>query len=245
MVQNLLELGLSYPPTTFLTVYKNQTLEWIPSDTQQNYKENCQDPTVKEYIKQWDNKLTYVLNSHGFRTSEIEEDNQSLVALGCSHTFGVGLSDNQVYCRLLADKLGCRLFNLGVPGGATDTAFRIASYWLPIIKPKYVVMVGPQPVRFEIRMFKTDRHVFIPGNTGPEKSVQEMAKRFISFEENALVNRHKNLLAIENITERFGGKFYSYNENMKVVDRARDNLHYGPVSHRNSAENIYNDIMSI
>src|SRR5210317_1609952 len=120
MVQNLLELGLSYPPTTFLTVYKNQTLEWIPSDTQQNYKENCQDPTVKEYIKQWDNKLTYVLNSHGFRTSEIEEDNQSLVALGCSHTFGVGLSDNQVYCRLLADKLGCRLFNLGVPGGATD-----------------------------------------------------------------------------------------------------------------------------
>ena len=72
-----------------------------------------------------------------------------------------------------------------------------------------------------------------------------MIKRYIANDENPVFNKQKNLLAIENITQRFGGKFYSYSENMKVVDRARDNLHYGPVSHRNLAENIYNDIMDI
>ena len=241
---DLEKLGTDYPPVTFLSRYAEQNLTWISTDTKERYNENCKNLKITDMIKQYDGKIIYQLNSDGFRCNELKEDPRCLVALGCSHTFGVGLPVEDTYCVRLAKMLDCDWYNLGVPAGSTDTAFRIASYWIPIIKPKYVVIVGPQPTRFEIRKSKNDEHVFVPGNTDDEPIAQEITKRFIVNDENIKFNRQKNLLAIENLTKRYGGSFYPHNLSHNTnTDWARDYLHYGPLWNQSVAEIIHKDII--
>ena len=83
--------GLDYVPTTELTKYANATHKWLFNDSKERYKSNCTNPEIAKHIST--NDVTYRLNTYGFRSREIVEDKNCIVALGCSHTFGLGLGE--------------------------------------------------------------------------------------------------------------------------------------------------------
>ena len=112
----------------------NKTMKYLP------YQD-----TAEAADPEWVDEITYTFNSYGFRSDEFEEDNDSIIFLGCSHTMGVGLPSNRVWCHLVASSLGLRYFNLGIGAGSLDSAFRVFSEWYPIIKPKYVFLQKPRP----------------------------------------------------------------------------------------------------
>ena len=242
-MQDLMQIGLNYAPTTILNQHSNKTHRWLAGDNEQRYKENLQKSEIAGHIKTFN--VSYKLNSNGFRTKEIVEDTSSVVALGCSHTFGLGLPEQDTYIAQLGKRLGINYYNLGVPGGSNDTAFRVASYWLPIIKPKYVVMLTPHMARFEMLEKKGGHRSFVPNEniTGVHRDI---IRFFITNDENLVLNRHKNLLGIENIVEHYNGKFYSYPEDIMTkqeeTDLARDWQHTGPKQNLVVAQLMYEDI---
>lgn len=236
--------SLTCVPRTELTQYANATHKWLFDDSLERYQRNLENPKISKHLPT--EPVTYSLNTNGFRSREIIEDTGCIVALGCSHTFGLGLREEDTFIAKLATMLDSTYYNLGVPGGASDTAFRIASYWLPIIKPKYVVMVTPPISRFEIIRTNGDAVLYNPNSKNLDKLVEDIAKHFVVSDANPIINRKKNLLAIENIVTTYNGKFYWYTEDImdKTIenDFARDWQHSGPKQNFKVAEQIYSDI---
>lgn len=240
------------PPVHVQTEYANKNLDWIPGDSFEKFNKHCQDTDKVEYLTQsgWDKPgcFTYNFNSNGFRTDELVYNPVSIVGLGCSHTLGHGLPQERVWVEILGKKLHCPVYNLGVIGCSLDTVFRIATYWLPIIKPKYVVLNCPEYERFECRSNKNDSISLTPGilewMSDEEATV---CKRWWLNDENSLYNGAKNVLAIENICQQHNIKFFAYspNEMERKFDKARDFCHRGPACHESFANRIYTDIRNI
>tara|TARA_B100001057_G_C22782128_1_gene924085 strand:- start:163 stop:1311 length:1149 start_codon:yes stop_codon:yes gene_type:complete len=70
--------------------------------------------------------LNYYINSHGFRSPELikpdinsQEDN-CIAFLGCSHTFGTGIDQKDMWTEIVANDLGCKPVNLGFPARGID-----------------------------------------------------------------------------------------------------------------------------
>lgn len=86
--------------------------------------------------------LTYYYNNHGFRTSDPYEGD-GIMLLGCSLTYGTGMHYNDIWPVKISKELDLNCWNFGMPGAGHDACYTYASYWLPILKPKYVCMLGP------------------------------------------------------------------------------------------------------
>ena len=59
-------------------------------------------------------EIVYNCNSYRYRQVEEIPDEDFILFLGCSHTFGVGLAEDELYCRLVSDKLQMPYVNGGV-----------------------------------------------------------------------------------------------------------------------------------
>ena len=83
------------------------------------------------------------LNRMGYRCHEWEpmpDGKKNVIVLGCSHTFGQGLNDNEHWVHFLSQHNTQRLryWNLGVPGASGDACVRrlwgtqkLLISWLP------------------------------------------------------------------------------------------------------------------
>jgi len=73
----------------------------------------------KYYQEQTSKTFTYSLNSQGYREKEWNQLdwNNSIICLGCSHTFGVGVPEDKTFPSQLSKKIGIPCINLGIPGG--------------------------------------------------------------------------------------------------------------------------------
>jgi len=224
-------LKLNYPPKHGASMYANQTLNWLPCDSEHFFEKNMQDPEKKKYIEQmgWQTPgcFTYTMNSQGFRTDELEYDPESFVALGCSFTCGVGLPLDMAWPSLLSSKFNRRVFNLGVGGCGMDTVFRIADYWLPIIKPKFVTLLVPPIWRVEVR--DNDGGDTIHPIDANKNSI---LKQWFANEENSKNNARKNILAIQSICDSINSPFFVVDSKLlSSLDNARDFMHQGPQGH--------------
>lgn len=67
-------------------------------------------------------KVEYTLNTLGFRGPEFDTHNwsESIVVVGCSCVFGVGVSDDETITHYLSKITGRNVINLGVPGGSNQ-----------------------------------------------------------------------------------------------------------------------------
>src|SRR6056300_1497585 len=103
-------------------------------------------PVLNDWVK-----LSYEVNSHGFRGIEMPtvKKPRSIITLGCSNTFGVGMPIGQIWPTLVGNTLKIRAYNLGVPLGSLDTAFRVLLAWLPKIRPSHVFLLEPPGIRYE------------------------------------------------------------------------------------------------
>lgn len=179
----------------------------------------------------WTDPILYETNSYGFRTKEFEECRDSIIFLGCSHTYGIGLPSDRIWCHLVAKELGLPYFNLSVAAGSLDTAFRVLSEWMPVVKSKMVFLQIPEARRevvwdesnLILRILATNKHV---------KNFHIMLN-----DVDYGLNRKKNLLAIEKICELHDSKFITLeNTNFVGEMRARDKLHYGYDFHEHFAK---------
>lgn len=115
--------------------------------------------------KPWqnDDRNEYTTNSYGHRSPEFGKQ-VDMVVTGCSQTYGMGVPDEQVWGKQLADKLGLSYVNLAAPGWSVQT---ILSSTLAYIEefgaPKVLVVLLPDfarmlmPIRFDVNRFNTGR----------------------------------------------------------------------------------------
>ena len=94
------------------------------------------------------------LNSHGYRCPEWEpmpDGKKNVVILGCSHTFGQGLNDDQHWVHFLSQHNNERLryWNLGVPGASGDACVRRLWGTQKLLDPKIIIMCWPDETRRE------------------------------------------------------------------------------------------------
>ena len=131
-----------------MSTWHNGENDWCPADTKELFEKNRQ-AAVKEG---WtEHNIKYKINSYGFRHhEEFREDRNSLVAIGCSNTFGIGVNYEQSWPYYVAKELGLNPINLGQPGGSIQACYRVAREWIPIIKPKVVMWFVPDPARREL-----------------------------------------------------------------------------------------------
>tara|TARA_B100000424_G_scaffold88152_1_gene65964 strand:+ start:3320 stop:4042 length:723 start_codon:yes stop_codon:yes gene_type:complete len=88
----------------------------------------------------------------------------TIVAIGCSHTYGTLLDGkqssslfnlNNSYAGCVAKKHKCKFINLSQPGGSNEFIFRVAIDWLTRYRKRdedYIVLIGwTSPFRMETR----------------------------------------------------------------------------------------------
>lgn len=135
---------LTGPGTKF-----KRRLEWLPGDTLENFEEQ-----PKEHQEIWNAKdpIYYDINQYGFRCGIFpeEECRESITFLGCSLTQGIGIHKENTWPVLLSNMLKLREINLGIPGGSTDSAFRVYNEWQKIHKSKLTCLLLPPCNRMEL-----------------------------------------------------------------------------------------------
>ena len=225
---------------------KNTETKWLPSDTQELFEENCANNRSKlEQYKWLDTPITYKFNSEGFRANEFDKTG-GIMFLGCSFTFGIGLPVEQTFSRIVSKELKTNCFNLGLPASSNDTAFRLADIWIPVLEPSMVVMLSPLPMRFEILSHEIpneEEAVSRFVTTMDQISNTADKSKWLDTNQNGLLNRRKNKLAIEKLCDDKKIKFVHDNtEDMKIVDFARDLSHPGTESNKLFADKILSKV---
>lgn len=125
---------------------------WDTSDTQESWNKNISVPELKQKLTDLgfvDRAITYEFNSHGFRTSEFDQQ-FDVVCFGCSYTMGTGVFAEDTWPAQLESLTGLRTANLGHAGSSNDTAFRFASHYLPALRPRYAIWLQTDRHRIEL-----------------------------------------------------------------------------------------------
>ena len=100
-------------------------------------KETALRKTHKPSWKYWKtHSLSYHMNSWGFRG--IEPQKNGAVFLGCSMTFGLGMSEELIWPTLVAQEMNTSCTNLGVCATGNDRASLLAWAWFDELKPRWV-----------------------------------------------------------------------------------------------------------
>jgi hypothetical protein len=88
-------------------------------------------------------KIEYVYNNFGFRGKDFKKENE-ILALGCSHTYGDGTPENDVWINILAKKLNLNVSNLAIGGESTILQIMKAFYYFEQVgHPKMIIGLFP------------------------------------------------------------------------------------------------------
>lgn len=99
--------------------------------------------------------ISYKFNSHGYRCDELQKS--SMLFLGCSYTFGVGLPLQDVWAAKLAAHFNTPYCNVAFHGGSATYNLRALQKVWDLVKPDKVIALLPYSHRLEF--FSDD-----PGN---------------------------------------------------------------------------------
>lgn len=240
---------------------------WFPTDTMEKWEKNMASPVIRESMihNGWDkiDSILYNVNIDGFRDSTSDSflryqghNDKFGIALGCSCTFGIGLKTEQTWVHKLSQLLGISILNFGIPGGAPDTSFRLASYWIEKLRPSFVIYVEPPPGRFEMIEYHgncTNCHL------GNPAKYDAFFKDWLVNEYNWKLDYKKNQMAMELLCIKYDIKFYHYsvnsdldclgrgrfriNEPYDLRERlARDQSHPGPKANELFAQRLAQEI---
>lgn len=107
-------------PFGFLPNTSDGSIHWHRGDNAKLYKKHA-----KKFGSKWKyykKDITYNLNNSGFRTKEWADIDwkNSVVLLGCSITYGVGLDEDETLAYHLEQKLNVPVINLGIPSAGNE-----------------------------------------------------------------------------------------------------------------------------
>lgn len=203
----------------------------------------------------------YKTNSHGYRCPEfrpLPDGGKNVVVLGCSHTFGEGLEENETWVSQAAKDSNktLRWWNLGQPGASADLMIRILYGTEKVLFPKIIIACWPAQSRRE----KLDQ---IPQNLTSNDALLKTENK--STDRN---NFLKNVFLLEKFAEKnqaktfhcFAEDVYEFNSDLQILKNytikncwpewdkhhlpnakrqqttipsvARDGVHYGVEHHR-------------
>jgi hypothetical protein len=220
---------------SYFKVLAETTRQWIPGDSLSVWEAHMTDPNKRSLLDKlgWTaENISYRFNRYGFRSDEFE--GEGTVFLGCSLTMGVGIDWERTWVYQVATALGTRCWNLGNSGAANDTCFRLANYWLPILKPKRVCMLSTFNHRIEL---------ITPEQIVPLKNHEDgpFIRQWIEVNDNCELNELKNIMAIQLLCNKFGIDLTIksvYDRVKDPDDLGRDLLHRGPKWNMSCAEDF-------
>lgn len=207
---------------------------WAGSDTEAQWKRNWHDPAKQRRLIDLGYEdpacITYQLNTQGFRCQEFD-DRPAGLAIGCSHTMGIGNRVQETWPAILGEMLNVHIWNLGVGGSGLDTQFRLLDFYAKLLRPKFVVHGVPSKTRSEI--FARDRwyHVMIE-NYYFDKWAPYWQEYFLN-DVNSDTNTKRNFMAIRWVCQQLDIPYYALWVDFQLdpekdIGTARDLMHYGP-----------------
>jgi hypothetical protein len=219
--------------------YATKTYLWAPEgmDTFNDWVSNLKNPQSRDKLDKngW---LThpgfeYRYNRFGFRGDDFAGQPEGL-AFGCSHTWGTGLPEQDVWVSQFSKISNATVWNLGVGGAAMDTVYRLVSFWVRHIRPEFVLLFTPPSYRYEIT---EDNETWIIKNV--HICSDDFSKHYFLNHKNSAVNYEKNLDAISAICDSVNAQLYvlsSDRNDLPTDQAARDACHSGPMAMATLAE---------
>jgi hypothetical protein len=207
----------------------------------------------------------YTYNELGFRGDSIHKEGFKVLSLGCSHTEGVGVNDNETwpaqFCNLIENSVN---FNFGVGGRSSDFIVRCLLSYYDVLKPDLVLIQYPNISRKEIYTPNGGVEPFMPQTswgylleTNDGKNIQNNMVS-LQNENSDFINWYKNHLLIKYFLESKGanwlwnGSLYipsDYKEFNRfdgdygtLIDKGVDCLHPGPKHNNVYANKLFGHI---
>lgn len=117
------------------------TYAFMSCDNEEDFENSLKFKPEDWYYRH--NSVEYTINSHKFRTKEFKDIDwkNSIVLLGCSYTFGVGVTDDDTISAQLEKLTGKPVVNLGQPG-ASNATIAYNSYYLKQNYPTPISIVN-------------------------------------------------------------------------------------------------------
>jgi hypothetical protein len=238
-------------PSHLQLQYANTTLNWCSTDSEQEFEKNLKNTQQYELLDKngWiDRNIEYSFNSYGFRSREIDTANPGFAVLGCSFTSGIGLPVDDLWPVRLSKKLSIPVDNLGVQGASNGLMFRIAHYWLPKVKPKFVILQQTFKERFEIIDQRNTSIMLMPGHAF-RPAIHAQFKDWWYTDANSIVDQQRNEFAIRHVCQQLEipvividvDKFI----NLQRGDKARDLQHAGSQTHNQASENFFKQLTTM
>jgi hypothetical protein len=212
-------------------------------------------------LPKFDSVKVYKTNSLGYRCPEfrpLPDGGKNVVVLGCSHTFGEGLEENETWVSQVATESNkiLRWWNLGQPGASADLMIRILHGTEKVLFPKIIIACWPAESRRERldshpqnltsndALLKTennytDRNNFLKNVFLLEKFAEKNnAKTFHCFAED-VYTLDNTLQVLKNYTIKNCWPEWDQHhlpdakrQHITTPDLARDGMHYGAEHHR-------------
>jgi hypothetical protein len=219
------------------------------------------------------NNPGYRVNSFGYRCPEwrpIPAGKKNVIVLGCSHTFGEGLDEGEVWVDqlyTLVDRRLLRFWNLGQPGASAEKIVRLLYSTEKVLFPKIIIICWPIWSRRErLENFpknltsgnellktetnETDKNNFLKNVFFAEKFAERQgAKIFHCFAED-IYDIQSTYVFTETSLKQCWPEWDSHHlpnakrEHITKFSLAKDGVHYGVDHHQVFAKNLYNKFKS-
>jgi len=258
-VRDDVEIGIKDP--NYFTASR-----FYPSDTRELFQKHIKDPTTKSLLEKFnyiDNPVKYKFNKFAFRCKEFNS-NPGIVFLGCSHTFGVGLREEETFAKIVSNYFGYECWNLGMPGKGLDTISFYACNFLQheIENIAAIVVTLPPPGRYNIfvndnstreeqflihnlhEILWTPDDIPLPVVNIYEQNLDEegdlLIKSMLMYKENIYKSNFGYIAGLNLLAEKLNVPLVII-KNINVEpgkDLARDLQHPGVDTHKNLSRNI-------
>jgi hypothetical protein len=223
---------------------------WSGTDSPELYLNNLKTAPLDWRYRS--KKITYKVNSSGYRTREWKDINwkESIVILGCSNTFGIGLDEDETISYMLESKINRPVINLGYPSGSNELILNNSVALFENFGAPYGVVINwSTPDR--MRYFFKDGYLDLgPWNHDTYDSFQDGVDidklyKLSTLDENNVISKNYYISRTANsiwsgrtkyVTFSYFGisAHYSRADEFFTIDNgARDMLHPG---HKNSEE---------
>lgn len=239
-------MNLPKSPSLYYYQLRNQSFNYIETDSEERQRLNVKShPDRQDY---WLRTIEYRFNSQGFRGPEWTSPG-GCMALGCSYTLGIGVREEETFADIVSKRLGLECYNLGQGGGSLDTVFYLASTYLPVLKPRLIIVCKPNNLRFDLIKNSGRILQLTPYTITNNHDLKPFQNYYItwcgSLSRNLL--EQKNTLALLQLAAEYGSKII-IKTSVDLDNCAaqflpgRDNSHPGPGAHLAFAELLLNDI---
>ena len=202
----------------------------------------------------------YKTNSYGYRCPEFNkhlEGGKNVIVLGCSHTFGEGLEEKEIWVNILAKNLEnkhsvktLRWWNLARPGGNADQLIRILYATENFLYPKIIIACWPAISRRErldlesqnltsdseflkIETANTDKNNFLRNVFFLEKFAQKNNAKTFHFFADEYIPLEGDLNILKDKTIK--NCWPEWNKDKIIIKEpnlAKDGVHYGAEHHK-------------